>query len=102
MSKQAGLYFPNNEDRDRIPGGEVLKMNAKEKSNKVDVRILNDHYVIKGNAEKAYIEKVAAYVDLKMKQLTLKNPYLSPLKIAVLAAVNITDELFRLQDDYDE
>ena len=77
-------------------------MNAKEKINRVNVRILNDHYVIKGNAEKGHIEKVAAYVDLRMKQLTLKNPYLSPLKIAVLAAVNITDEFFRLQHDYDE
>jgi len=77
-------------------------MNAKEKVNKANVRILNDHYVIKGNVDKSHIEKVAAYVDLKMKQLTLKNPYLSPLKIAVLAAVNIADEFFRLQDDYDE
>lgn len=77
-------------------------MNAKDKISRVNVRILNDHYVIKGNAEKNHIEKVASYVDLKMKQLTLKNPYLTPLKIAVLTAVNITDEFFRLQKDYDE
>ena len=77
-------------------------MNVKDKMNRVNVRILNDHYVVKGNVEKQYIEDVAAYVDLKMKELTLKNPYLSPHKIAVLTAVNITDEYFRLQKDYDE
>ena len=77
-------------------------MNGKDKINRVNVRIMNDHYVIKGHAEKKYIEDVAAYVDLKMKELTLKNPYLSSHKIAVLTSVNITDEYFRLQKDYDE
>lgn len=76
-------------------------MAAKEKVNRVSVRIMDEDYVIRGNAGTAHIEKVAAYVDLKMKQLGLKNPCLSPKKTAVLAAVNIADELFRLQEDYD-
>lgn len=77
-------------------------MGAKEKTNRAGVRIFNDEYTIKGNADPRYIEKVAAYVDLKMKHFALKDPTLSPKKIAVLAAVNITDELFKLQEDYDE
>lgn len=77
-------------------------MSAKEKTNRVNVKIFNDEYTIKGNAEARYIEKVAAYVDLKMKHFALIDPILSPKKIAVLAAVNITDELFKLQEDYDE
>ncbi len=76
-------------------------MSTKDKINRVTARIHEDEYVIKGNAERKHIEKVAAYVDLKMTQLTLSNRYLNPKKIAVLAAVNIADELFRLQEDYE-
>lgn len=76
-------------------------MKAKDKINKVSVRIFDDEYVIKGSADIYHIEKVASLVDQKMKQLCQKNPYLSPKKIAVLTALNIADELFRLRDDYD-
>jgi len=77
-------------------------LSAKEKINRVKVHILNDEYIIKGKAEVRHIEKVAEYVDLQMKQIALKDPTLSPKSIAVLAAVNITDELFKKQRDYDE
>lgn len=85
-----------------------LMMGVKEKDRKetpknsrVNVSILNDDYIIRGDAEKNYIEKVAAYVDSKMRQLTLKCPHLTPHKVAVLTAVNITNELFQLRNDYE-
>ncbi|PKM87430.1 MAG: cell division protein ZapA [Firmicutes bacterium HGW-Firmicutes-12] len=83
-------------------------MGVKEKDpkdiqcNRVNVRILNEEYTIRGNADIKHIEKVAAYVDSKMRFLTLKCPNLIPSKVAVLTAVNITYELFQLQKDYDE
>ena len=76
-------------------------MSAKDKITRVSARIHGDEYIIRGNAEAQHIEKVAQYVDLKMNQLTLSNRYLPPKKIAVLAAVNVADELFRLQEDYE-
>ena len=76
-------------------------MSAKEKVNRVTVRIANDEYIIKGSAESGHIEKVASYVDLQMKQFYMKNAQLSPTKIAVLTALNIADELLRLQEDYE-
>lgn len=69
--------------------------------NRVSVTILNEDYIIRGDAERDHIEMVAAYVDSKMRQLTLKCPQLTPDKVAVLTAVNITNELFQLQKDYD-
>lgn len=77
-------------------------MSAKERINRVKVQILNDEYIIKGNAEAAHIEKVAEYVDLQMKQIVLKDPTLSLKNVAVLAAANIANELFKKQQDYDE
>jgi len=76
-------------------------MGAKDKISRVSARIHGEEYIIKGNAETQHIEKVAQYVDSKMNQLTLSNRYLTPKKVAVLAAVNIADELFRLQEDYE-
>lgn len=77
-------------------------MSAKERLSRVKVQIFNDEYIIRGNADIRHIEKVADFVDLQMKQIALKDPTLSPKKIAVLAAANIADELFKLQRDYDE
>jgi len=77
-------------------------VSAKEKVSRVKVQILNDEYIIRGNADTRHIEKVAQFVDLQMKEIALKDPTLSPKKIAVLAAVNIADEFFKLQRDYDE
>ena len=75
-------------------------MVARDKISRITAIINGDEYVIKGNAEGQHIEKVAQYVDAKMNQLTQTNRYLTPKKVAVLAAVNIADELFRLQEDY--
>lgn len=76
-------------------------MNSKDNISRVTVHILDDEYIVKGNAEKRHIENVASYVDTRMKQLSLRNPQLSPKKIAVLTALNIAEELFQIKGDYD-
>ncbi len=76
-------------------------MSAKEKVNRVKVKIHHDEYTIKGNAAPRHIERVAAFVDEKMRQIEMRNPHLPLSKVAVLSAVNITDELFRLREDYE-
>ena len=45
---------------------------------------------------------IADYVDQKMSKLAEMNPYLSTSKVAVLAALNITDELFKITQEYEE
>lgn len=70
-------------------------------SNKVSVTILNEDYTIRGNADIGHMVKVASYVDAKMRELTLKCPYLTPKQVAVLSAVNIASELHLLKGDYE-
>ncbi len=66
-----------------------------EKSdNLVKVDIYGKEYTVKGDADKAYIESVAEYVDSKMKEVDANIPFESSLRVAILAAMNITDELF--------
>jgi cell division protein ZapA len=59
------------------------------------VKIYGTEYPIKGDSELAYIKQVAEYVDLKMREVNKIAPEVSTLKVAILAALNIADELFK-------
>jgi cell division protein ZapA len=72
-----------------------------EEKTKVAVKIYGEEYVVKGYAKSGYIEGIGAYVDRKMHLIGQKNPNLPISKVAVLAALNIADELYKLQEDYD-
>jgi cell division protein ZapA len=69
---------------------------------KVTVEIFNQEYIVKGNENGEYIEMLAAYVDRRMRMLEQRNHSLSTTKVAVLTALNLADELNKLQEDYDE
>ncbi len=74
---------------------------AKEKHT-VRVSIFGSEYPIKSEADPDYIEKVAKYVDRKMREISSKVDIRSTAKVAILAALNITDELFREKADKDQ
>ncbi|MDR2296419.1 MAG: cell division protein ZapA [Clostridiales Family XIII bacterium] len=61
---------------------------------KLSVKIYGQEYTITGDRSQAYMGRVAAYVDEKMKQLSGVLPNGSVSELASLAAVNIADELF--------
>ena len=65
-------------------------------SNVVRVNIFGQEYVIKTTADPQYIKEVAAYVNEKMIEIEESgiDATSQQLKIAVLASMNITDELF--------
>ena len=46
--------------------------------------------------------KLAAIVDKKMRTVAKGNSNLSPVKVAVLVALNIADEYAKLEADYNE
>lgn len=68
--------------------------------NKVSVVIYGETYPLKGDADPGKIEQVAAFVDERMQETAQGNFRLPPEKVAILAALNIADELLRLQADY--
>lgn len=77
-------------------------MNEKKSVNKVTVTIFNEDYVVKGDENPDYIDMLASYVDRRMRMIHQRNPNLSNTKVAVLTALNLADELNKLQEDYDE
>ena len=63
--------------------------------NVLKVNIYGTEYPIKGTTNVEYIKQVADYVDSKMKEVNQSVAVVSTLKVAILAALNITDELFK-------
>jgi cell division protein ZapA len=64
---------------------------------KIQVEIYGQNYQIKAGADPEYIKTIARYVDIKMREIASGTPTVDSLKIAVLAALNITDEFFQLR-----
>jgi len=63
-----------------------------------EVEIYGTSYVIKGDADPEYVRQLARYVDEKMRSVARKGPAnVGGHKVAVLAALNIADELYRLR-----
>lgn len=61
----------------------------------VTVSIYGRDYTLKGEAEPAYVQKVAALVDQKMREIADQSALASTSKVAILVAVNLADELLR-------
>ena len=68
----------------------------------IKVNILGQDYVVRSSAGQKYLNEVSAYVNEKMKEIMASGIDDSQqLRIAVLAAMNITDELFTARKDQD-
>ncbi|MDP9323148.1 MAG: cell division protein ZapA [Acidobacteriota bacterium] len=65
----------------------------------VTVEIHGQQYPIRSGLDPAYVAELAAYVDEKMRLASRESPAGDTLKLAVLAALNIADEYFRILDD---
>ncbi len=65
---------------------------------RVNVSILGKQYSIVSQVDPEYIKKAAEYLDMQMREVSQTYPNITEAKIAVLAALNITDELFRARD----
>jgi cell division protein ZapA len=63
----------------------------------VSVDIYDQTYHLRAH-DPAYIEKLAATVDSKMRAVSASGTTVDSLRVAVLAALNIADELLRLQE----
>ncbi len=64
------------------------------------VKILGQDYVIRSSAGQKYLNEVSAYVNEKMEEIMASGIDDSQqLRIAILAAMNITDELFSYKKD---
>ena len=64
----------------------------------ISVEINGHRYPIRSNLDQAYVTRLASYVDQKMRAAAESAPTGDALRLAVLAALNVADELFRCRD----
>jgi cell division protein ZapA len=66
----------------------------------VVVEIYDQIYQLRG-VEEAHIERLASLVDSKMRSVSAHGATVDSLRVAVLAALNLADELLALRARYD-
>ena len=61
----------------------------------VEIKVFGQTYTVKTDAEEAYIQEVAKYVNEKMEEVLKKTKSVSTLNVAILTALNIADDLLK-------
>jgi cell division protein ZapA len=64
----------------------------------IPVEIHGQRYPIRSGLDPEYVARIASYVDEKMRAAADSTPTGDTLRLAVLAALNIADELFRCRE----
>ena len=64
----------------------------------VSVTIFGQSYSLRAEESGNYVEDLAKFVDTQMRTLSESSATTDALRVAVLAAVNIDDELFKLRE----
>ncbi len=70
-----------------------------ENPGSVRIEVFGNEYNIRGQADPEHIRRVAAYVDLKMREINERLSLPSLSQVAILASLNIADELIRERED---
>ncbi len=68
----------------------------------VTVRIAGEDHTIRSSAEPAYTTRCADHVDRRIQEIKKQVGLLEGHKVAILAALSITDELFQAQDTQEQ
>jgi len=66
--------------------------------NRVKVEIYGQSYTLSGDVDEAYVQKLARYVDEKMRAVAEATQTVDSVRVAVLAAMALADELHTGQD----
>ena len=68
----------------------------------VRVILLGQEYPIHADADAKYIREIAAFLDDRLRTIYQAEPSRPLLKIAILTALNLSDELFTLRREKQE
>ena len=68
----------------------------------VKVRILDREYLVSSDEDQEQVQKIADYVDEKLREVKENTEGLSEKKTAILAALNIANEYFQLLKEQDD
>lgn len=64
-----------------------------------EVAIMGQKFLVKSESGDDYVIEIARYVDEKINEVIQNTRSVASLNVAILAAMNIADEFFKLQRD---
>jgi len=73
---------------------------VEQANSSIRVEIYDQTYHLRGS-DPEYVQRLAEYVDGKMRQVAAQTSTVDSLRLAVLAALNIADELQLVRGKYD-
>jgi len=68
----------------------------------IRVVIYDQEYFMRGDLNREYIEKLAQYLDGKMRSIAERTRTVDTLRVAMLAALNVADEYHQMKARYEE
>ena len=85
-------------------GGMINKgsMESSTGSPTIRVEIYNQTYNIRSDGDTEYIIQLAEFVDSRMREISSGTLTVDSLKVAILAALHIADELHRLKNMHEQ
>ncbi|MFQ5645319.1 MAG: cell division protein ZapA [bacterium] len=69
---------------------------------RVEVNVFGKSIIIQSELDHEYIKEIAEYVDQKMDEINSSAKINSEVKLAILASLNIAEEMFRLKKIKDD
>jgi cell division protein ZapA len=69
------------------------------KTRVIHVDIHGQRYSVRSDLDPQYVGELAMYMDEKMRLAARELASADPLRVAVMAALNVADELFRARAD---
>jgi len=77
-------------------------MDSTSSSPTIRVEIYNQTYNIRSDGDTEYIIQLAEFVDSRMREISSGTLTVDSLKVAILAALHIADELHRLKNMHEQ
>jgi Uncharacterized protein conserved in bacteria len=68
----------------------------------IRVEIYNQTYNIRSDGDSEYLTRLADFVDSRMREISSGTLTVDSLKVAILAALHIADELHRLKQTHEQ
>ena len=68
----------------------------------IEVEFFGERYTLRATDSPEYLSRVAEYVSDKFHEVVKESPALTPVKVAVLASLNIADDLFKRDEAKDQ
>ena len=68
----------------------------------IRVVIYDQEYFMRGDLNEEYIQKLARYLDTKMRSIAERTRTVDSVRVAILAALNVVDEYHQLKATHEE